>query len=158
MEDTCIVRYLVIMYLKLEPTAKATHNLMWANLLKNATASTKTSVSTVRMVTRLKPFCTESARCKNSLVSASSREQGDKLLKSEADEEQITSFPIATISFYPVSKRTSCWERNKNNSVLFASTRRKYFQFLSMTCVGATLFLVPRPLFSLVAAFKLSDR
>ena len=49
------------MYRKLDPTRKRTHSSSRAILLNEATVSTTTSVSTIRMVTFLHPFCKASA-------------------------------------------------------------------------------------------------
>ena len=72
------------MYRKVDPTPKATHRSSGVVLLNEATASTTTSVSTVRMVTFLHPFCTASATCRSRRVSASSCEHGPSMTQQES--------------------------------------------------------------------------
>lgn len=148
------------MYRKLEPTPKATHSSSGAILLNKETASTTTTVSTVRMVTFSYPFCTASAPCRSKRVSASSYKHGASWAKYDSAGEQRTPLPSVAYISLPSGKGRRIASRNRkaNNSVLFSLTRRKSFQFFGITVEGATLFLISFPLFSLVESFRLAGR
>ena len=124
---------------------------------KWATASTTTSVSTVLIITDLKPEFMASWMWRSIQVSASSCEQGWSpsvfwsILK--LTTESIT---VEMITLSPVSLETHSWPKNRKSSPLLSSLRGKFFQFPGSLPLADTLFHVPVPLFPLLESFKLS--
>ncbi|CAC5408476.1 unnamed protein product [Mytilus coruscus] len=76
---SALERSWIDIYLKLFPLPNASHNSSAPTSRKSETAMTATSVSTVRIMTRLSPCFTASDTCTLILVSASSCEHGAKL-------------------------------------------------------------------------------
>ena len=131
---------------------------MWfRRRLAAVTASTTTSVSTVRTMTLLYPFWTASSTCRIILVSASSCVQGARADRSLGWLHFTSPWCVLMICLSAVVDVTLV-ERKAKSSVLFWSMRRNCCQLDGSRLDGSTLLRMPFPRLLLVSAFRLSGR